>query len=148
MAAPEAGFVVDGLTELIRDLRAVDRNLARSVTKGFKDAMSAQLKPTAQRNIGGQPVPKSAAMISAFGTQSEAGLKLHYSRFPWAAGAEFGSRRFRQFRPWVGNQWTGAGQFPGYMIGPAFRAHLDTLDRTIEEAVRDALMRGGFGGIF
>jgi len=137
----DAGFEVDGLRELISDLKAFDSSLGRAVSKGFRDAMNQNLLPTAQANMGGQPVPKQAAMITAYGQQKEAGLVLRYARFPWAAGAEWGSKQYRQFRPWVGNAWTGASRFPGYMIGAAFTTHLPTLEKKIVDAVKDAVLR-------
>lgn len=141
----DTGFVVEGLTDLIRDLRAVDRTIPAAVYKGFKAEMTSRLLPTARAAAGNQPVPKSSGMITVYATQREAGLRLRYSQFPWAAGAEFGSRKYRQFRPWVGNQWTGSGQFPGYMIGPAFRRHLGDLDGSIVDAVRHVLIERGLG---
>jgi hypothetical protein len=55
-------------------------------------------------------------MVSHFARATSAGLTLRYSKYPWAGGAEWGAKQFKQFKPWTGNQWT--EQFPGYIVQP------------------------------
>lgn len=133
-------LIVEGLDEIVRDLRSLDRTLPRAVSRGFKDTLTAHTLRAARRNLAGLGhVPNKQGAITVFATQREAGLKLRVSRYPWIAGAEFGAHRYRQFMPWVGNQYTGTSNFPGYAVGTALRATIDIVDRDMLDVIAESL---------
>lgn len=78
--------------------------------------------------------------ISASGTQRRAAIRLNASRYPDAFGQEFGSKRYRQFLPWRGNQWNADGPTsgPGYVVHPTIRAERETIRETYGDYVMDA----------
>lgn len=60
---------------------------------------------------------KANSVVGRRATQTDAKVTLRGSKFPYAAGVEFGSIQFRQFRPWVGNAATGATWRDMYVLG-------------------------------
>ena len=136
-------LIVEGLNELVKDLRALDRKLPRKVGQGFKQTLTAHTLRPARRNLAAlSHVPNRRGAVSVFASQREAGLKLRVSKYPWIAGAEFGSHQYRQFLPWVGNQYTGADDFPGYIVGPALRATIDKVDRDMLDVIAELIEKG------
>lgn len=138
---PADGIVVIGLDSLLRDLRAADRALPRVVTKTLRDTTKRETLPTAQRNVYRQPIPKQRTKTAVSATTR--GVSLVLKAAPWIYGAEFGALQYRQFRPWVGNQFTGAGKFPGYILGAAITDTIDRLERVWLDDVTEALAKEG-----
>ena len=62
-----------------------------------------------------------------------AAVKIGGARFPFALGAEFGSKRFRQFEP-----WRGAGATAGYFMWPAIREEIPKLIAAYGDAIEKA----------
>lgn len=137
--AVRGDVVAVGLTEAKAALKAVDDRAPKAITKANRVTSRDIVKPAALRNLGSQPVPKTRGVIGHRATQSYAGIALRYSRFPWAAGAEFGSLAFRQFKPWLGNQFTGNITNQGYIIGPAIGGNLREIDDRYAEILIDEL---------
>lgn len=137
---PGEGVVIVGLDSLLRDLKAANRALPRIVTKSIRETSKREVLPKAKRNLGSQPVPKSRTRITVSATQRGAAL---VGRAPWIFGAEFGALQYRQFRPWVGNQYTGATGFSGYILGRAINDTITTLERTWLDDVIEAFAREG-----
>ena len=138
---PADGIVVVGLDSLIRDLRGANRVLPRVVSKSIRDTTKRELEPDAKINVFKQPVPKSRTRVTSSGTTRGASLVLKAA--PWVYGAEFGALRWPQFRPWVGNQFTGASKFPGYILGKAITDNIDQMERIWLDEVVEALAKEG-----
>lgn len=133
----EFGVAIEGLDEIRKDLRRLNSQAARAVNEGQRDAVRRFTLPAAKKALGGQRVP-SRPQPSVSATVAGSGLRW---RAPWAAGGEFGSKRFRQFKPWVGNQFTGAGFFPGYVLGAAVQDTIDEVEDHVIEHVEKAILR-------
>ena len=133
----QTGFIgVEGLRELSRDLRNVGhpRLLSRAHRElSRRVALEARRAALAQGGVAA----KSAPAIRWVGGATRAGVRLDASgRYPFAFGAEFGSVRYPQFKPWRGSS-SGAG----YFLYPTIRRelpkaaddYLDTLEAVLSE---------------
>jgi hypothetical protein len=130
----EGGLAVEGLTESIRGLRKVDKELARLVTDEIRYQARQIVLPRARANWAGQPIRPSqaASAVKHQADQKGASLVLRYAPHPYAAGVEFGSHRYRQFRSWRGNQFTVTpGSSTGYVVQDAIRATLPKVEATL-----------------
>ncbi len=119
---------VEGLTESIKALRALDKTLPRIVSKASRERVKADMLPPAVKNWAGQRIKPSVAgkAIKGSGTTTSAGLRLMAASHPYAMGVEFGSKQFPQFRAWRGNRFTVApGSSTGYVVQDAIRDNLD-----------------------
>ena len=117
---------VDGLAETVRGFKSVSKSLPREVARANRDRTKRIMVPEVQKNWRGQRIRPSVAgnVIAAAGGQAWAGIRVRYkdAQFPFAAGVVFGSKRFGQFRPWVGNQSSsGSGDDKDYIVGAAIR---------------------------
>ncbi len=135
---------VDGLAESIRGLKKAADDLPRIVTGTVRRLTKEIMLPAARGRWASQPIRPSQATsaITASATQRAAGLKLRASVHPYAYGVEFGSKRFRQFRPWRGNRFTvAAGSATGYVVQDAIRDNLARFEERWEGEVVDAIRR-------
>jgi len=137
--ALKGDVVAVGLSEVRAGLKRYDNQLPKAIGKANRVTSRDIVKPAAIRNLSAQPTPKQRAVIGARATQSSASIALRYSRFPWAAGAEFGSLRYRQFKSWLGNQFTGNIKNSGYIIGPAIGYNLKKIDSKYAAILLDEL---------
>ena len=137
-----------GMRDFRRELRQVEAKLPREVGRALRSAVREIVLPEAQakaRAMGGVQA-HAAGGIQAFGTQTKAGLRFSNSKkYAMSAGAFFGSKRFRQFPAWVGNDfsWDG-GEGPGrgpYAINPALAAKADEFHERIGDALEDLAAR-------
>ena len=96
-----------------------------------KAAFGAAVKvvePAALRNLASQPVPNRPGSIEARGTE----IRIRYREFPWMAGAEAGSHRFRQFKRYVGFD-------RGYIVGAAIRSTEQAAGRAVAKHMGSVL---------
>lgn len=128
---------VHGLPELSRALKAIGpdaqkelREASRRVARFVADDARA-----AALSIGGVAA-HVAPSIKPVGGVSGAGVALGGAAYPMAGGAEFGSLRFKQFKPWRGN-----GSDAGYFVYPAIRADADRIETEFTDAVDDIIKR-------
>jgi hypothetical protein len=134
---------VEGLDETVRGLRKIDKELPKVLALQHREA-ATNIQQGAQRRLAGEPVPKRTGVIGRSATARHATITLKYSRYPWAAGAEFGSIRYRQFRRWRGNQFTPQlPGGPGYLIQPTIAQKLPQLDNDYADAVLRAFKQAG-----
>lgn len=135
---PVAGFSADfkglSLKDASRGLRRFGDGAEATIIRTHPKA-SAIVVSAAQANIGQQPVPKTRGMIRTHTGSREGGVELRSTGFPWAAGAEFGSHRFSQFRRYVGGGSFSVRRPSGYMIGAAVVASINRIDRVYADAV-------------
>jgi hypothetical protein len=135
---------VDGLKQLIRDAKRVDRDLPKTMREQMLPISQKVLRGSQQRAQGLGGVHRHAARrgLRAGATQNTAWIKLAASREPTILGAEFGGGRrstTRQFPP-----WRGSGSTAGYFVYPTIRSESDNIMRQLEHAVRGLLRRAGF----
>jgi hypothetical protein len=130
----EGGLAVEGLTESIRGLRKVDKDLARLVVNTIRDQARDIVLPAARSNWAGQQIRPSqaASAVKHQADQKGASIVLRYASHPYAAGVEFGSHRYGQFRSWRGNRFTVTpGSSTGYVVQDAIRATLPKVEETL-----------------
>lgn len=142
---PEYQVEVEGLKQLGRDLRKVDRELAKQLQRGHKqvaEKVAEDARGTARTTFGRHA--SQAKGIKGRGSQSKAAIALNTGRTPRLLAAEFGTKTHnvprgrtgrtkkvlassmsrRVFRPWSGNQWNpgeGPGSGVGYAVHPTIR---------------------------
>lgn len=128
---------VEGLTELQRALKKID---------GFERELSKTNRETAQMVMAdargeaqsqGSTAAHVAPAIKTTASATYAAVSLLTSgRYAMAAGAEFGSDRYRQFK-----KWTGFGENAGYFMWPTIRRDADKIQHKYESGMDDLLKR-------
>lgn len=134
--AKSQGVKVTGLAELNRALKALGPEIQRELKATNLDVagMVADDARAIAYGLGGVAA-KTAPSIKASGTQLGAGVGFGGAAYPFAGGAEFGSLRFTQFKPWRGNS-----SDAGYFAYPAIRQDADQIEETYVDRIDD-LMR-------
>ena len=139
MAAKQVsgGLSVDGLSEAIKALGRIDKEIKGEAVAVLRDA-SKKVQALAQSNIGKGLYrgPMQRGMIGRSATATGAATKLRAKKYPWAFKAEYGEKvahvyghptRQTKFRRRTANRWsppTSQNLFKnkgGYMIQPAIR---------------------------
>lgn len=130
---------VDGLTELRRDLKALGKDLPKELRKANKSVADyvADLSASAAYSLGGVAA-HVAPSIKASAGQISAGVTFGGSAYPMAGGAEFGSQRYKQFKPWRGN-----GSDAGYFVYPTIRDNAERIESHYTDVIDDLLERVG-----
>ena len=141
----QGAIAVDGLNEAIRGLGTVSREAKLDAVKALRELAKDPVTVKARLNWASQRIrPTQAARVikwSASGTQGAA-VVLKYGSFPYAAGVEFGSHRYRQFRRWRGNRLTvSPGSSTGYVVQDAIRDTLPFVERNAADRMVDAIGR-------
>lgn len=137
--ATSQGVRVTGLVELNKALKA----LGPEVQKELKAAnfevgsMVADDAKSIAFGLGGVAA-KVAPSIKATKTAAGAAVSFGGAAYPFAAGAEFGSHRYKQFKPWLGN-----GSDAGYFVYPAIRQDADQIESTYVERIDDIMRKNG-----
>lgn len=96
-----------GDRQLLRELAYLNRDLAAKIIEKARERAASPLERKAARQL--KPL-KSSAQVGA----SMVG--------PYVLGAEFGAKRYPQFKPWRGN-----GDEAGYWLFPAVRDMRDEI---------------------
>lgn len=138
-ASGAAGVQVRGLNELNRALRRLGpdaqkelKETNRSVAEFVADDARA-----AAYTLGGVAA-KVAPSIRPKGTNTGASVGFGGAGYPYAGGAEFGSIKYKQFKPWRGN-----GTDAGYFVYPAIRQDANRIETEYTEALNDLMRRNG-----
>lgn len=128
---------VEGLKELRQALRDLGPNWPKEMRKA--NIRSAELVAEEARrkadSLGGV-AGKVSPSIKAAGEQLAAKVRWGGSQFPFAAGAEFGSIKYKQFKPWRGSDANA-----GYFVFPAVRSTRDQLIDVYADAVDELTSR-------
>jgi hypothetical protein len=138
--APGA-LAVEGLDDIVSGLRRVQLQKAASEAS---QSVTKPLQEKARTKWASQDIRPSQARsaVGRTATQRAAGIVLRYSRHPYAAGVEFGSLAFRQFRPWRGNRFTVApGSSTGYVIQDTIAENMDETEKMYADTLQDAIAR-------
>jgi hypothetical protein len=125
---------VEGLAELQRDLRAVDRRLPRELTRINRE-ISTTVEGTAQSRAGGYGGVRAKASSSIKARAQQRYALIGIGGAPYAAGAFLGAKRFRQFPSYVG-----AGDPEAiYAVGDAIREEAPTILRIYADRLEDLI---------
>lgn len=91
---------VQGLRELQRELRALDRAWPRELRVASKEAADVVAEATrASFASRGGVAPKVAPSVKALAQQRSASVRIGGAKYPFAMGSNFGSLKFKQFSP-------------------------------------------------
>lgn len=132
MAVVQGALQITGLKESIAGMRQANRDLPKVIARESKRVTADLVLPDARKNIGAAPVPKNDSMVIASAVGGGAALILKYSKYPWAAGAEFGAKQFKQFRSFNPS---------GYIVQPAIEDNLGRIAVAWLDAVSDAIRK-------
>jgi hypothetical protein len=120
--ATGGAVVVQGLDDLLRDLKAVQRTLPRHLTAAHRRAVKVvEAAARAKAEAQGGAIAKAKTGIKAAANQRTAKLILDARQHPYLFGGEFGAKRYPQFKPWRGNQFQPDAGGVGYAVYPAIR---------------------------
>jgi len=135
---------VDGLKQLLRDVRKVERDLPKAMRRRLVPVSQMVLRGSQQRaqSLGGIHAHAARRGLRAGATQNTAWVKLLATREPTILGAEFGGGRRRTTRQFP--QWRGSGRDAGYFVYPTIRVESDDVIRELEDAARDLIRQAGF----
>lgn len=128
---------VRGLTELNAALRAIG-NEAQGELRDASRVVANIVADDARANayaLGGVAAKVAPSIRASAGVRS-AGVGFGGAAFPFAGGAEFGSLRYKQFKPWRGNQ-----SDAGYFVYPSIRSNSERIAEEFADAVDDLLRR-------
>lgn len=127
MADRSESIRVEGLAELRRELAKLDD---ATFTAGLKDAHAevGELVVGKAKSRAALPVQRKASgSLSASRAAAVARVSLGGAAYPYALGAEFGSTKYRQFPPYLGQT--------GYFLYPTIRAESDAIERVYWDAI-------------
>lgn len=138
-------IAVDGLQETVRGLKQMDKRMVSEVRKTLKNRTNEILVPEARKQWASQPIKPSVAdsIVQPAAGQSWAGIRIRYREetYPYGAGVVWGSFKFRQFRPWKGNQYTGNTDWDDYIVRPAVERKGDKFADGLMDDLEAAIWR-------
>lgn len=130
---------VEGLRELTKALRQVDKDLPKEVQRANKAIAESVADKTRASFAGrGGVAPKVAASVKALASQRDAKVRIGGNRWPYAMGAEYGSLAFKQFDPWRGSH-----EGAGYSLWPTIRSQRTEIEDEFLRSI-DAIARRAF----
>lgn len=126
---------VEGLADFHRALKKLDDQYPKAVKNSNYNLANeiAKRAKTSARSQGGI-VRHGSRSLRAARQASAAVVVGGGPRYPTFWGAEFGSKQYRQFKSWRGNQWGGWSGGPGYFLHPTIRRDARAL---IDEYMRE-----------
>jgi len=132
---------IDGLRELNKALREIGPEAEKELRAASKSVaeLVANDARAAAHTIGGVAAHVAPSIRAVAGVKS-AGVGIGGARYPMAGGAEFGSYRYKQFKPWRGNS-----SDAGYFLYPSIRRDADRIV-TEYTAALDGVIRRRFPG--
>lgn len=142
MARIRSGDVqVRGLAELNRTLRALGPDVQKELKETNRSVAEfvADDAKGAAHSLGGVAA-KVAPSIKAKAGNTSAGVSFGGAAYPMAGGAEFGSIKYKQFKPWRGN-----GSDAGYFLYPAIRRDAERITTEYTHALDRLMRRHGLG---
>lgn len=126
---------VDGLKELLTDLRKVDKKLARKTTTKIKRA--AEIVADDARERMPHQSGTAAASVKAGTSGAKAFVREGKDDVPYVGWLDFGTRNAQPSRaPWANS---GKGPEGGRFIYPALAANADEVTNQVRKAVDEAL---------
>ncbi|WP_410657835.1 hypothetical protein [Amycolatopsis sp. lyj-112] len=128
--------------QLRADLKEIDRQAPKQLARINKEVAQyvVQVARGKANELGGV-FRKAAPALSASGSGSAVAVFLKKTSRPYAFGAEFGSKKYKQFDPWRGNPKVNAFDGgPGYFLYPSIRDHRARIEEKWTDAV-EALLK-------
>jgi len=142
-----------GFSAATKSLRALSRSGATDVIKSAnkkvgehvaEEARKQAARVSVRSQANGVPLGRLYKKMSQPGAnairtsraQTKASIKIGYATSPWSLGLEFGSKQYRQFPVWRGNQYPSKDKFAGgagYVIYPAMRNSEEWVRRFYED---------------
>lgn len=126
---------VEGLAQFLKELKALGAGWPKELgqaNKAAADVVVAGARTKAAQRGG--PAAHAAPSLASAARAREAVVTFGGRGHPEAMGAEFGSKRYRQFPSFLGNQWEGWGG-PGYVVGPAAREKGEAVETVYMAAI-------------
>lgn len=116
--------VVKGLKEFRTALAALDKQWVGELRRAnLQAAQVVAVEAQSEAQGMGSVQAKAAPAIKAAGEQTRSKINVQGGgAYPYALGAFYGAKRFKQFPPWVGNTWEPGGPGGPYAINPAIRS--------------------------
>jgi hypothetical protein len=135
---------VTGVDEFARALRKVSPQLKRELDKQNR-AIGRVVVADAKSAASGvsRQAAKAATSLRASAARGGVAISLGGSRAPFALGAEYGAKKYAQFMPWRGNQWTTTPTGVGYFMHPTIRAAVPNVVDKYLDAARAAAAQAG-----
>lgn len=147
MTIEEVHFV--GLKEFVTDLRRVDREFPRQLSRAMRGAAKhverrarSEYARQYQQGASGRGT-RSVKGIAAFASTRQAGVQFGGPKRPWLVGQEFGSNKYQQFRPWTGPGPNGRGS-RGRFVWPSIRDEIDVVTDDLADELM-TIYRGAVG---
>lgn len=117
---------VHGLADFQRELRKADATLKAelaSLNQRVAQRIVDDVQPTSPQQAKVSKGIKAAKQFKA-AVVSTANTRAN----PFAVGAFFGARRYKQFQPWIGNQWDpGDSVAASYGVPHSIAKHLEDI---------------------
>ena len=144
-----SGIEIVGFREFSRELKRLgDDGQWQKDLKAVNWVAAKDIVAAARRRATDGPARKAvnAGALRANKAVNNASVTLkNTGRTPYAFGAEFGAKQYRQFRSWRGNQFQGWDGGPGYFLHPAIREegpkildkYMDEIGKLCERAFPD-----------
>lgn len=129
MADSSESIRITGLNEFIKEIKRLDD---ATLTKELKNAhyeVASVVVNKARQTTSTRLENKAAGSLRASRTSNRAQITYGGPAYPYAMGAEFGSNRYRQFRPHRGRV--------GYFLYPAIRASSHEILEIYKRAIDD-----------
>lgn len=135
-----AEFDTAEITKFVKSVRKAQTDIAPAV-KEANVALATKFVSAAQAKASGVGgvAAKAAASLRAANTLTMASIIGGGARVPFFMGAEFGSKRFKQFHSWRGN--ASGNVFDGgagYFLHPAIRENEDFVMQEYRTKILDA----------
>lgn len=112
---------IAGLREFEHSLGEAKAALPR-VIRSINRSVAQEIVDSAREHADRPQQRKAATSLRVVGGAASIAVSLR-NKFGFELGAEFGSKRYKQFPPWRGNQWseTWVPEGVGYFLHPAIR---------------------------
>lgn len=118
---------VTGVDEFARALRKMSPAIRRELDKRNR-AIGGRVVEKAKGRASGVSRQAAAASQSLRATAARGGVAIQLRNARgFELGAEFGAKKYPQFPPWRGNQWSGVPDGVGYFMHPTIREEVPTV---------------------
>lgn len=138
---------VEGLYEFLAQVKTTAPQVVGQVSETNKLAADMVKDAAKSKASGlGGVANKAAGSLATSKATRQASVRLGMG-MAFAFGAEFGAKRYNQFKPWRGNQWV-AGDGPasgvGYFLYPAIREQRADVERIYMASMMRLMREAGF----
>ncbi len=132
---------VTGVKEANAALRRVGPELRKEFKKATRDiagtvAGDARSKAQGLGGVAAKVAPSIKPVSGGTQNATGAGVAFGGANYPMGPGAEFGSYRYKQFKP-----WRGSGPGAGYFVYPAIRDNSEYIFRSFDQAAQRLISR-------